>query len=130
VGKLFGKINEIYQTNSQRFSTSKLNKILELANNSHKAPPVAGKRLKLKYVYQEDVIPPKLIFFGNHLQKVPSSYQRFLQNLFIRELGLKNTPIKFEFRSGENPFKDKKNTLSERQIKKKRRMMKFVKKGR
>ncbi len=129
VGKLFKTITMVYDSSSTRFSTSTLNKILALANNSHKAPPVAGKRLRLKYVYQESTTPPTLVFFGNHLQTVPTSYQRFLQNLFIKELSLKNTPIKFEFRNSENPYKDKKNMLTERQIKKKRRMMKFVKKG-
>jgi GTP-binding protein len=43
-------------------------------------------------------------------------------------LGLSNTPIKFEFKSGENPFKDKKNKLTDRQIQKRRRLMKFTKK--
>jgi GTPase len=65
---------------------------------------------------------------GNHLHSIPNAYGRYLQNFFTSALGLTNTPIKFEFKSGENPFKDKKNKLSERQIQKRRRMMKFTKK--
>jgi GTP-binding protein len=34
----------------------------------------------------------------------------------------------FEYKSGDNPFKDKKNVLNARQIAKKRRLMKFIKK--
>jgi hypothetical protein len=33
-----------------------------------------------------------------------------------------------EYKSGDNPFKDKKNVLNARQIAKKRRLMKFIKK--
>jgi GTP-binding protein len=128
VGKLFQHINNTFENANTRFSTSKLNRVLELANRSHSAPPVGGKRLKLKFVNQSSTLPPTFVFHGNNTENVPNAYLRFLQNIFIRELGLKNTPIKLLFKSGENPFKDKKNKLNERQIKKKRRMMKFVKK--
>jgi GTP-binding protein len=128
VGKLFKHINNTFENANTRFSTSKLNRVLELANRSHSAPPVGGKRLKLKFVNQSSTLPPTFVFHGNNTENVPNAYLRFLQNIFIRELGLKNTPIKLLFKSGENPFKDKKNKLNERQIKKRRRMMKFVKK--
>ncbi|CAC9984799.1 GTP-binding protein EngA, partial [uncultured Gammaproteobacteria bacterium] len=43
-------------------------------------------------------------------------------------LKLTNTPLKIEYKSGDNPFKGKKNELNARQIAKKRRLMKFIKK--
>ena len=46
----------------------------------------------------------------------------------MRELKLTNTPIRMEYRSGENPYKDNKNELNARQIVKKRRLMQFIKK--
>jgi len=128
VGKLFNPIKKSYESAGKRFPTSLLNKILEQANNSHQPPPVAGRRLRLKFVNQSDVFPPTLTFHGNHVQSVPKSYERFLKNFFITSLKLTNTPIKIYFKSGDNPFKDKKNVLSARQIQKKRRLMKFVKK--
>ncbi len=128
VGKLFEPIKKSYEYAGKRFPTSLLNKILEQANNSHQPPPVAGRRVRLKFVNQSDVFPPTLTFHGNHVQSVPKSYERFLKNFFISSLKLTNTPIKIEFKSGDNPFKDKKNVLSARQIQKKRRLMKFVKK--
>ena len=36
--------------------------------------------------------------------------------------------MKLEFKSGDNPFKDKKNKLSARQVQKRKRLMKFIKK--
>lgn len=128
VGKLFSPIIKAYINAGAEFSTSTLNKILESANRTHQPPPVKGKRLKVKYVNQTDVFPPTLTFHGNHLQSVPNAYNRYLKNFFIKALNLTNTPLRIEYKSGDNPFKDKKNTLSDRQIAKKRRLMKFIKK--
>ena len=128
VGKLFNPINTAFANAGKRHSTSTLNKILEKANAGHQPPPVRGKRLKIKYVNQVDVFPPTLAFHGNHLKSVPNAYDRYLKNFFVEALGLTNTPIKIEYKSGENPFKDKKNVLTDRQINRKRRLMKFVKK--
>ncbi len=128
VGKLFSYIQKSYNHAGSRFSTSMLNKILESANDAHQPPPVSGKRLRLKYVHQSDVFPPTLTLHGNHLQSIPKSYERFLKNFFIKALKISNTPIRLEYKSGDNPFKDKKNKLSARQIQKKRRLMKFAKK--
>ncbi len=128
VGKLFSYIQKSYNHAGSRFSTSMLNKILESANDAHQPPPVSGKRLRLKYVHQSDVFPPTFTLHGNHLQSIPKSYERFLKNFFIKALKISNTPIRLEYKSGDNPFKDKKNKLSARQIQKKRRLMKFAKK--
>jgi len=128
VGKLFSTIKKSFEHAGKRFPTSLLNKILEKANNAHQAPPVAGRRPRLKFVNQSDVFPPTLIFHGNHVNNIPNSYERFLKNFFIDSLKLSNTHIKLEFKSGDNPFKDKKNKISARQVQKRKRLMKFIKK--
>ncbi|CAC9960449.1 GTP-binding protein EngA, partial [uncultured Gammaproteobacteria bacterium] len=61
-------------------------------------------------------------------KSVPNAYDRYLKNFFINALKLTNTPLKIEYKSGDNPFKGKKNELNARQIAKKRRLMKFIKK--
>ena len=121
-------ILEERQLNVTAHPTSQLNRILEQANKAHSPPPVAGRRLRLKFVNQSDVFPPTFTFHGNHVDSVPSSYERFLKNFFITSLKLTNTPVKIQYKSGENPFKDRKNILSARQVQKKKRLMRFVKK--
>ncbi|BAS67502.1 ribosome biogenesis GTPase Der [Bathymodiolus septemdierum thioautotrophic gill symbiont] len=128
VGKLFAPIIKAYTNAGTNFATPELNKILEKANAGHQPPPVKGRRLKIKYVNQTDTFPPTLTFHGNHLQSVPNAYDRYLKNFFINALGLTNTPMRIEYKSGDNPFKGKKNELNARQIAKKRRLMKFIKK--
>ncbi len=128
VDKLFQPIIKAYTNTGTKFSTSTLNKILTNANLTHQPPAVKGIKLKIKYVNQTGVFPPTLTLHGNHLQSVPSAYDRYLKNFFIKALKLSNTPIRLEYKNAENPFKNKKNTLNARQIAKKRRLMKFVKK--
>jgi len=128
VGKLFNTIRKSFENAGAQFSTSSLNKILEKANKKHQAPAVGGRRPKLKYVHQSNFFPPTLTMHGNHLQSIPKAYEKFLRNFFIDALKLSNTPIKLEFKSGDNPFKDKKNKLSSRQVQKRKRLMRFVKK--
>ncbi|MDB2590114.1 ribosome biogenesis GTPase Der [Candidatus Thioglobus sp.] len=128
VGKLFAPIVRAYTNAGTKHSTSTLNKILEAANHGHQPPPVKGRRLKIKYVNQTDVFPPTLTFHGNHLQSVPNAYDRYLKNFFINALKLTNTPLRIEYKSGENPFKDNKNELNARQLTKRRRLMQFIKK--
>jgi GTP-binding protein len=127
VGKLFEPIKKSFSSAGGQYPTSLLNKILEKANKGHQPPPVKGRRLKIKYVNQSDTFPPTFTFHGNHLESVPNAYERYLKNLFIRELKLTNTPIKLQYKSGDNPFKDKKNTLTDRQKSKRKRLMKFTK---
>jgi GTP-binding protein len=51
-----------------------------------------------------------------------------INNEFTKHLGLVGTPLKIEFKGGTNPFADKKNKLSQRQVNKKRRLMSWKKK--
>ena len=128
VGKLFLPINKAYKSAGLEFSTSQLNRVLERANQSHQSPSVSGRKPKIKFIHQSGTFPPSFTLHGNHLNNLPNSYLRFLKNFLSKDLGIENTPVKLEFKNSENPFKDKVNKLSERQVKKKRRMMKFVKK--
>ena len=71
-----------------------------------------------------------VVIHGNQTEDVPDSYRRYLINFFRRSLGLYGTPLRLEFRSGENPFEGVRNTLTPRQIAKRRRLVRFAKGGR
>ncbi len=62
-----------------------------------------------------------IVIHGNQTNSLPGSYKRYLENKFTKVLGIKGTPLRFEFKSSENPYKDKKNELSKRQQMKKLR---------
>lgn len=128
VGTLFDAVDEIYRSSTLNLSTSHLTRILEDIQATHQPPLVRGRRIKLKYAHQGGQNPPIIIIHGNLTDEIPGSYKRYLTNAFREALNLRGTPIRLEFRGGDNPFKGKRNALTERQIRKRKRLMKHAKK--
>ena len=129
VGDLFGSVRRAYASATRHFSTPELTRLLEDAIASHQPPLVHGRRIKLRYAHQGGRNPPVIVIHGNQTQAVPGSYQRYLENVFRKQLKLEGTPIRVEFKTGENPFAGRRNTLTPRQMAKKKRLVKHVKKN-
>ena len=128
VGLLYKSINAAYQSATRKLNTNALTRILEGAVFDHAPPMVDQRRIKLRYAHAGGQNPPLIIIHGNQTGRVPTSYQRYLEKVFRRELELVGTPVRIEFKTGENPFADKRNQLTERQAQRKRRLMSHVKK--
>ncbi len=128
VGKLYGSIESAYRSATEKLQTHRLTEILLAAVDEHQPPLVHGRRIKLRYAHTGGHNPPIIIIHGNQTDKVPNSYTRYLEKVFRRELKLIGTPVRIEFRSGENPFEGRKNKLTQRQITKKQRLMRHTKK--
>lgn len=127
VGLLYRSILAAHASATRKLSTNHLTRILEGAVHSHPPPLVNGRRIKLRYAHAGGQNPPLIIIHGNQTGNVPNSYQRYLENVFRRELKLAGTPVRIEFRTGENPYADRRNKLTQRQVQRKRRMMAHVK---
>lgn len=128
VGHLYDSIHKAYESATHTMSTSRLTRILEDSIAEHPLPLVRGRRIKLRYAHTGGHNPPIIVIHGNQVKDVPGHYVRYLEKKFREALDLHGTPVKLEFRSGENPFEGRKNKLTQRQISKKKRMMKHVKK--
>lgn len=128
VGNLYGSIHKAYESATRSIKTGDLNLILEQAIIDHQPPLARGRRVKLRYAHLGGSNPPVIVIHGNQTEAVPAAYKRFLEHRFIDALDLEGTPIRLEFRTGENPFKGRKNKLNKRQISSKRRLMDHVKK--
>jgi len=128
VGHLFEAVQRCYASATARFSTPELTRMLEVAVHSHQPPLVRGRRIKLRYAHQGGHNPPLIVIHGNQTKSIPDAYKRYLVNFFRNQLQLVGTPIRIEFRTGENPYADRRNKLSQRQVARKRRLMRFVKK--
>ena len=129
VGNLFDSIQEAYRSATKRISTSMLTRIMNMAAEDHQPPLVRGRRVKLKYAHAGGYNPPRIIIHGNQVNDLPDSYKRYLINYYRKSLKIMGTPIHVEFQEGDNPFEGKRNKLTPNQIRKRRHMMKFVKKG-
>jgi GTP-binding protein len=127
VGKLFDVVHTLYDCAMIDMSTPELTRILKDAVEAHQPPLVRGRRIKLKYAHQGGRNPPVVVIHGVQTDALPGAYRRYLMNYYRQQLGLKGTPIKLVFKSPENPFKGQRNQLTERQQKKRRRLVKFSK---
>ena len=128
VGHLYKSIDAAYRSATRKLNTNQLTRILEGAVHDHPPPMVNGRRIKLRYAHAGGQNPPLIVIHGNQTGKVPNSYQRYLEKVYRRELALAGTPVRIEFRTGENPYADRRNQLTQRQVQRKRRLMAHVKK--
>ena len=129
VGNLYGSLHRAYESATRGIKTSDLNTILQQAIMNHQPPLVRGRRIKLRYAHLGGINPPRIVVHGNQTDAVPESYKRYLEHCYINALKLEGTPIHLEFKTGDNPFKEKRNKLNHRQISRKRRLMDFVRKN-
>lgn len=129
VGHLYESVEEAYDSSTKRISTSMLTRIMTMAVDDHQPPMVQGRRVKLRYAHAGGYNPPLIVIHGNQVKKLADSYKRYLMNYFRRSLGIMGTPIRIEFREGSNPFEGRRNKLTPNQMHKRKRMMKFHKKG-
>ena len=129
VGNLYASVQASFKSAITRWPTSRLTQILEDAVSEHQPPMVNSRRIKLRYAHLGGANPPLIVIHGNQVEKVPKSYVRYLENTYRRVLKLVGTPIRIEFKGGENPYEGNKNTLTDRQVNKKRRMMSHHKKA-
>lgn len=127
VGLLFKDILDAYASATQNLSTPKLTRILNDLSAQHPPPLVNGRRIKLRYAHAGGHNPPIIVIHGNQVAALPDTYKRYLSKGITEHLGLVGTPLKLEFRSSTNPFKDNKNKLTDRQVKHRQRLLKRAK---
>tara|TARA_B100001027_G_scaffold187126_1_gene139786 strand:- start:1107 stop:2492 length:1386 start_codon:yes stop_codon:yes gene_type:complete len=126
--KVFNLTNKIIKKSQKKFSTSMLNNLLEKFVNANSPPSISGRQLKFKYVHFGGTYPTTLIINSNQDKKIPTNYKKYLENSFRAKLDLKSVQLKIIFRKSKNPYGDKKNKLSEKQIKQRQRLVKHSKK--
>ena len=110
-----------------RFPTGELTRALHDAVARHPPPLVRGRRIKLRYAHQGGSAPPRLIVHGNQTEAVPESYRRYLAGVFRRRFQLRGTPLVVEFRTGDNPYEGRRNELSARQRRRRKRLLRHAK---
>jgi GTP-binding protein len=127
VGNLFASVQRAWEAAHRQIQTSVLNEVLQQAIVACQPPLGHGRRVKLRYVHQGGQHPPMFVIHGNQVKALSESYKRYLINTFREKLELVGTPIRLEFKQGENPYEGRKNILTKRQRQKRLRLMRHVK---
>ncbi len=128
VGHLLSSVNNAFAAATRDMSTSLLTEVLEQAVQKHPPPLSRGRRIKLRYAHQGGRNPPLIVIHGNQVERTPRSYQRYLMNTFRQAFKLDGTPLRIEFKAGKNPFAGRRNKLTPRQERHRKRLKEHVKK--
>jgi len=128
VGDLLPAVERAYRAATRDLSTTELTRELESAVMEHAPPLVRGRRIRLRYAHQGGRNPPVIVIHGNQTDKLPEAYRRYLVNRFRKAFKLKGTPVRLAFKTSDNPFKGRRNKLTPRQERSRKRLMKRVKK--
>jgi GTP-binding protein len=99
VGGVFPRIRKVREEQQRRISTPELNRFLQSA--SSRLPPRArdGKEVRLLYVTQTGIAPPRFLVFSNRGQKeLDASYPRYLARRLRESYGFEGTPIRVAIR--------------------------------
>ena len=93
---------------NKRVSTARLNRWLAATVDNTPPPAISGRRIKIRYMTQFKARPPQFLIFGNQLDHLATSYQRFLIKGLRDTFDLPGVPIRLGMRMGKNPFEGKK----------------------
>jgi len=115
VGVMYESVEACYESAMAKWPTNRLTAILQDATAQHQPPLVKGRRIKLRYAHQGGSNPPVIVVHGNQVDSLPGAYKRYLENTFRKILKVTGSPIRFEFKSGENPYANKVDRLTPRQ---------------
>jgi GTP-binding protein len=125
--ELFAAIHRAHASATHEFGTSEVTKAMEIAYENNPPPVVRGHVAKLRFCHPAGTNPPTFVVHGTRLRTLSDSYKRYLENFFRKRFKLVGTPVRFVFKEGTNPYEGKKNVLTERQIAKKKRLIRHVK---
>ncbi len=127
VGDLLDAAERAYRAATRDLPTADLTRVLEDAVREHQPPLIRGRRIRLRYAHQGGRNPPVIVIHGKQTERLPEAYRRYLIKRFRKAFRLDGTPVRLELKTGENPFKGRRNKLTPRQERKRRRLMKFAK---
>jgi len=127
--ELFNAIRRAHASATRSFGTAEITRAIESAVTSFPPPVQRGHAAKLKFAHPGGENPPTFVVHGTRLKGLPDSYRRYLENFFRKRFKLVGTPVRFVFKEGENPYEGKRNVLTERQVAKKKRLIRHVKRG-
>jgi GTP-binding protein len=105
IDRLMGAITHVHEVWNKRIATGKLNRWLAATLAETPPPAVSGRRIKIRYMTQPKARPPHFVLFGNQLDELPTSYERFVANGLRQAFELPGVPIRISKRQGENPYR-------------------------
>ena len=126
---LLHSVKRAWRAARAKLPTPELTRALAEAVRRNPPPLARGRRIKLRYAHQGGSAPPRVVVHGNQTAAVPEAYRRYLANTLRRRFALEGTPLKIEFRTADNPYRGKRNPLTPRQKRHRKRVLRHGRKS-
>ena len=94
VDKVLPLALQVQEERLVRLTTSKINQVIQNAQDAHPAPSLRGRQLKMFYGTQVRSDPPTFMIYVNDPKLAHFSYRRYLENQLRAEYGFLGTPIR------------------------------------
>lgn len=112
---------------TKELGSSELTRTLERAYEAYQPPLVRGHAPKLRFAHPGGSNPPTIVIHGSRTKHIAPAYRRYLEGFFRKRFRLEGTPIRIDFRDGDNPFAGRRNVLTESQQRHRQRMIRNAK---
>ena len=99
VNRVTELVKYVAEQQSMRIQTSVLNELIRDAVSVNPPPNHKGRQLKILFMTQVAIAPPKFIIFVNDEKLMHFSYLRFIENRLRESFGFEGTPLKFVVRN-------------------------------
>ncbi len=106
LGPLWKSIAQAHASATRKMPTPVLTRLLQEAVAFQQPQRSGMYRPKMRYAHQGGMNPPVIVIHGNSLEHVNDSYKRFLEGRFRKAFDLVGTPLRIEFKTSDNPYKD------------------------
>lgn len=102
VSRVMEVVNFVAEQQAMRITTAMLNDVLRDAVSGNPPPTLKGRQLKVLYLTQVGVKPPRFVVFVNDPELMHFSYLRYLENQLRATFGFEGTPIRIQVRGKRN----------------------------
>ena len=96
--RIIETIDKVYENQTRKIPTSKLNEVMLKAIEHYSPPAVDGKLVKIKYVTQLPTHFPSFAFFTNHPKYIREAYRNYLENQLREKFDFTGVPVLIYFR--------------------------------
>lgn len=89
---------QVFESRSQKVSTSKLNDIMLKEIQRYPPPMYRGNAVSIKFITQLPVVVPSFAFYSNHPDEIQDAYKNFLENKLRHHFNFTGVPVRIFFR--------------------------------
>ncbi len=99
ISTLMPEVEKVEESITKEIPTNLLNDVIGNAQMLNQAPSYKGRRLRIYFVNQTDIKPPKFTLRVNDKSLVHFSYERYIENTLRNNFNLEGTPIIIQWKN-------------------------------